>query len=221
MSAKLHYYQATGRANVIRLALAAANIPFEDVYPNCGFPPSEEEKTKWRKIGGNTTTNIPLLEMPDGKVYTQSQAVLRAVGRMGNLLPADGDGLYTTDKIIDDAESLRLESYKCFVSWGAPQALADAFVDAVLPLHLGNLERQLALSGGDYFVGDSLTLADVACYDAAVNYGCNRVPAALDAFPTLKAWKERVESGNEGIKRYLASEAYSGLMKFGPETLGK
>jgi len=221
MSAKLHYYQATGRANVIRLALAAANIPFEDVYPNGGFPPTEEDKAVWRKIGGNTTTNIPLLEMPDGKVYTQSQAVLRAVGRMGNLLPADSDGLYTTDKIIEDAESLRLESYKCFVGWGARQALADAFIDTVLPLHLGNFERQLALSRGGYFVGDSLTLADVACYDAAVNYGCNRVPTALDAFPTLKAWKERVESGNDGIKKYLASEAYNGLMKFGPETLGK
>ena len=40
MSAKVHYYQATGRANAIRLALAAANIPFEDVYPNGGFPVS-------------------------------------------------------------------------------------------------------------------------------------------------------------------------------------
>jgi len=37
---KLHYYPATGRANMIRLALSAANIPFEDVYPSGGFPVS-------------------------------------------------------------------------------------------------------------------------------------------------------------------------------------
>lgn len=221
MSAKLHYYQATGRANVIRLALAAANIPFEDVYPSGGFPPSEEDKAAWRKIGGNTTTNIPLLETADGKVYTQSQAVLRAVGRMGNLLPADNDGLYLTDKLIEDAESLRMESYKCFIPWGATQESADAFIATVLPLHFGNLERQLKLLGGGYFIGDSLTLADVACYDAVVNFGSNREPTALDAFPDLKAWKERVESNNEGIKKYLASDAYAGLMNFGPETLGK
>eukprot|EP00579_Thalassiosira_antarctica_P001058 CAMPEP_0201874906 /NCGR_PEP_ID=MMETSP0902-20130614/7024_1 /ASSEMBLY_ACC=CAM_ASM_000551 /TAXON_ID=420261 /ORGANISM="Thalassiosira antarctica, Strain CCMP982" /LENGTH=220 /DNA_ID=CAMNT_0048401851 /DNA_START=52 /DNA_END=714 /DNA_ORIENTATION=+ len=220
MSAKVYYYQATGRANVIRLALAAANLPFEDVYPS-GFPPTEEDKVAWRKLGGNTTTNVPMLEMADGKVYTQSQAVLRAIGRMGNLTPKDDDGLYVTDKLIEDAESLRMESYKCFITWGAPQANADAFIETILPLHLGNLERQLKESSGGYFLGDSLTLADVACYDAVVNFGSNRVPLALDAFPELKAWRGRVESGNEGIKKYLASDAYSGLMKFGPDSLGK
>jgi len=40
MTNKLHYYPATGRANMIRLALSAANIPFEDVYPTGGFPVS-------------------------------------------------------------------------------------------------------------------------------------------------------------------------------------
>ena len=49
--------------------------------------PSKEDKEAWRKVGGNSTTNIPMLEMDDGKVFTQSGAVLRAVGRMGNLLP--------------------------------------------------------------------------------------------------------------------------------------
>ena len=51
--------------------------------------PSKEDKEAWRKVGGNSTTNIPMLEMDDGKVFTQSGAVLRAVGRMGNLLPTD------------------------------------------------------------------------------------------------------------------------------------
>jgi len=50
--------------------------------------------------------------------------------------------------------------------------------------------------------------------------GSNRVPTALDSFPTLKEWKAKVES-NEGIKKYLASDSYANLMKFGPETLGK
>ena len=182
--------------------------------------PSKEDKEAWRKLGGNTTTNIPLLEMGDGKVYTQSGAVLRAVGRMGNLLPTDDDGLYTTDKLIEDAEDLRKESYKCFISWGASQESADEFIATVLPLHLGNIERQLKESSGEYFIGDSLSLADIAIYDAVVNMGSNRVPTALDSFSTLKEWKAKVES-NEGIKKYLASDSYANLMKFGPETLGK
>ena len=50
--------------------------------------------------------------------------------------------------------------------------------------------------------------------------GSNRVPTALDNFPSLKVWKGKVES-NDGIAKYLASDAYAGLGKFGPSTLGK
>ncbi len=162
--AKLHYYPAAGKANQIRLALAASGIPFEDKFAN-SFPPSPEKKAEWIKIGGNTTTNVPMLEM-DGKVYTQSAAVLRAVGRKGGLMPtADDYDLYMTDKLIDDAEDLRQQSYKCMVNWGAPQELADAYIAEVLPKHLGNLERQLKASEGTFFLGDKMTIADIAVYD--------------------------------------------------------
>ena len=182
--------------------------------------PSKEDKEAWRKVGGNSTTNIPMLVMDDGKVFTQSGAVLRAVGRMGNLLPTYNDGLYTTDKLIEDGEDLRAASYKCFISWGASQESANEFIATVLPLHLGNIERQLKESSGEYFIGNTLSLADIAIYDAVVNFGSNREPTALDSFATLKSWKAKVES-NEGIKKYLASDAYANLMKFGPESLGK
>ena len=135
-------------------------------------------------------------------------------------MPESEDDLYLVDKLLADAEDFRGESYKCFVTWGAPQEAADKFINEVLPLHLGNLERQLKDSKGDYFVGDELTIADVACYDATVNFGSSRVPGVLDGFPVLKAWVTKVEE-NEGIKQYLASDSFAGLMKFGPETVGR
>ena len=103
--------------------------------------------------------------MADGTVYTQSQAVLRVVGRMGRLIPSD-DHAYRTDKLLEDAEDLRRASYKCFVTWGASREDAEDFAERVLPLHLGNLERQLGAA--PFFLGEALTLADVACYDAVV-----------------------------------------------------
>lgn len=220
MTNKLYYYAATGRGHAIRLALAASNIDWEDEYPEGGFPPSAEAKALWRKIGGNTTTNVPMLQMDDGRVFTQSSAVLRAVARMGGLMPTDEAEAYMTDKLTADAEDLRGEGYKSFVAWGATEEAVEAFINKILPLHLGNLERQLKESTGDYFIGDSLTIADIACYDAVTNFGSNRVIGALDEFKTLKAWVEKVES-NEGIKKYLASEKFAGLWKFGPDTLGK
>ena len=161
-----------------------------------------------------------MLQMDDGRVFTQSSAVLRAVARMGGLMPTYEAEAYLADKLIADAEDLRGEGYKSFVAWGATEEAVEAFINKILPLHLGNLERQLKESTGDYFIGDSLTIADIACYDAVTNFGSNRVIGALDDFKTLKAWVEKVES-NEGIKKYLASEKFAGLWKFGPDTLGK
>ncbi len=219
MTNKFYYYPATGRGHAIRLALAASNITFEDEYPEGGFPPSKEARDLWRKIGGNSTTNVPMLQMTDGRVFTQSSAVLRAVARMDGLMPTDEAELYMTDKLLADAEDLRGEAYKSFVPWGASKEAAEAFINKILPLHLVNFERQLKESTGDYFIGDSLTIADIACYDAVTNFGSNRVVNALDEFETLKAWVDKVES-NEGIKRYLASGSFDRLGKFGPETLG-
>eukprot|EP00984_Skeletonema_dohrnii_P020061 scaffold9695_cov74-Skeletonema_dohrnii-CCMP3373.AAC.4 len=220
MTNKFYYYAATGRGHAIRLALSAANIPFEDEYPQGGFPPTAEAKDLWRSIGKNTTTNIPMLQMTDGRVFTQSSAVLRAVARIGGLMPTDEGELYMTDKLLADAEDLRGEGYKSFAPWGATEEAVEAFINKVLPLHFGNLERQLKESTGDYFIGDSLTIADIACYDAIVNFGSNRAIGSLAEFETLKAWVDKVES-NEGIKNYLASESFAGLWKFGPDTLGK
>mmetsp|Transcript_23996 Transcript_23996/g.48561 ORF Transcript_23996/g.48561 Transcript_23996/m.48561 type:complete len:220 (-) Transcript_23996:196-855(-) len=219
MVAKLYYYAAGGRAMQIRLTLAASGIPFEDVCASA-FPPSAEDRAMWTAIGKNTTTNVPMVVMDDGAVYTQSSAALRAVARRGRLMPTNDEELYTVDKLIADADDLRAAAYKTFVVWGAPQEEADKFISTVLPTHLENFERQLKGSSGDYFVGDKLTVADLTVYDAVVNFGANRVPGALDDFKALKAWTERVEH-NSVIKVYLASKEYSKLYKFGPETLGK
>lgn len=218
---KLHYYQATGRGNQVRLTLAAAGIDWEEVYP-AGFPPTPEEKDAWRAIGKNLTTNVPMLEMDDGTAYTQSSAVVRAVARLGNkngfnLMPTDDHELYLVDKIIADAEDLRTVAYGTFLSWGAPQSKVDDFIDNGLPLHLKNFDRQL---NGDFFVGSSLTVADICAYDAMVNFGSNRVLGALDNFPKLKSFATRVEE-NPNIAKYLASDKYKGLFQFDVITKAK
>mmetsp|Transcript_15243 Transcript_15243/g.16924 ORF Transcript_15243/g.16924 Transcript_15243/m.16924 type:complete len:239 (-) Transcript_15243:163-879(-) len=220
--AKLYYYPATGRAHQIRLALAASGIVWDDVFGS--FPPNQEQKEEWRSIGGNTTTNVPMLVMPNGKVYTQSHAVLKAVGRMGKLMPSGDDDLYLVDKLLADAEDIRTAAYKTFVTWGAPQSDVDAFLSPKgLELHLGNLERQLV---SKYFIGDNLTIADISVYDAVTSFGLNRLTTAkreelLGKFPKLAAWIPLVESDNPKIASYLSSDDYEmEIMKFGPETLG-
>jgi len=221
--AKLYYYKATGRAHQLRLALAAANILFEDV---CGvYPPTDEQKIEWSVIGGNSTTNVPMLVLADGSVYTQSSAILRAVARMGELMPTDDKELYLVDKILADCEDLRTLAYSSFSGFGAPQSKADAYIESGFAKHAGNLERQIVEIGDnndcEYFLGKTFSIVDISVYDAITNYGTSCIPGdALKEFPKLKTLMKRVTE-QPRIAVYLASEQYAEIQKFSPALLGK
>jgi len=230
---KLHYFNATGRANQIRLALAVGGIPFEDVFAD-GFPPSDECRAKWAELtNGNTTFAVPILTTDEGtdkqQVYLQSSAILRAVGRMGGIqmkLDNDPDGdraSYLTDRAIADAEDLRSASYKGWTMFGATQEAADNFAKVALPKHVANIEKQLIASGSDYFGGSSvLSLADIALYDAVVFSGRNLI-TGIEGIedpcgPVLTAWIARVES-NEKIAAYQKSDQYTTLGMVGDKAV--
>merc|ERR1712190_464247 len=93
-------------------------------------------------------------------------------------------------------------------------AMYTNFYEIVLPQFLSHLQRLL----GDktYFVGDKLSLADVAVFnmfDILMFPPCEVVAAdekakaqqarCLDSFPNLQALKARVEA-EPGIKAWLA-----------------
>jgi len=222
MKAKLYYYKANGRANQIRLCFAAANIEWEESHASA-YPPTPEEVASWRSIGGNTTTNVPMVVLTNdnGKeeVYCQSSAIIRAIGRKANLMPPTNDDHlhYCLDKIIADAEDLRSEAYKTVVEFGATQETVNQFVDTKLPNHLENFERQLT---DDWFAGPSITVADCAAYDVIVCYSLERVPSIdRNSYPKLKAWIDRFEQ-NEGIVKFHDSSSYKeSLYKF--QTISK
>jgi hypothetical protein len=59
------------------LALAEAGVPFRQPSFDLGDPVATGEYfQKARELGGNLTTNIPMLYM-DGKYLTQSTAILK------------------------------------------------------------------------------------------------------------------------------------------------
>merc|ERR1712008_651833 len=106
----------------------------------------------------------------------------------------------------------RTQSYKSFVIFGAVKEAAEKYAKQVLPKHVDNLERQLVEAGGDYWGGSStISLADVAIYDAVVAFGLNLIKGAdgveNPCGPALTKWIERVES-NERIKAYHEGEQF-------------
>ena len=78
----------------IRIAFRAAGIDFEDKrlsYADFGAA----------KKAGQYPTGVPVLQQPDGRTITQSLAMLRYAGRLGQLYPSDpADGL-AVDEVLD------------------------------------------------------------------------------------------------------------------------
>ena len=171
---------------------------------------SHQDKDKWTALGGNTTTNVPMLECGD-KVYTQSSAVIRVAARMGGLLPTDEQELYQCDKLIADADDLRTQGYKAMPMFGAAPEVTAAYISKVLPQHSGNFERMLG--DNDWFVGSKPSVADMTIYDVYEVQGLAFVPECLANFPKMAAFIKRCNELPK-ISAYKSGDVYAGLMKF-------
>lgn len=209
--AELHYFGAQGRGQQIRYVLAAGGIEWMDVC--APFPPPDDVKAKWLALGGNLTTNVPMLVM-DGKAFTQSSAILRHVARLVGLMPADLELQYRVDNIIAAVDDYRTEAYKPIFPAlsGAPDAQKTAhFRDIVLPKHFKNFER--LLGDDEYFVGNQLSVADLGVFDILKNFSFNLFPSLKTEYPKLITFIDRIAVVPK-IAAYLSSEKYTSLMPF-------
>jgi len=196
-----------GRNGQIHICFAEAGVGWEDVHWGREHVKDESKRTAFfqrcRELGGNLTTNVPMLEM-NGQFYTQSSAVLRLVARMGGLYPKGVEVEYMLDNIIAAAEDLRSA---CYRARGGPEAKQD-FIAKQLPKHLGNFER--LLGNNSFFVGGSFSIADASVFDVLHNYVVGQVPGSLTAYPKLAAYHDRIKN-RPCIARYLASEQRAAL----------
>jgi len=200
---ELFYWPARGRGEQIRLVLAEAGV----TWSQPSFNMTDEAAklayfAKCRELGGNATTNIPMLKI-DGHYLTQSHAVLKYAARKFGLYPAGDDvyACYLVDNLIAAAEDLRGENYKPMPMFGGGEEQKRHYIDAVLPKHLGNASRLL---GEQQYLAGTFSVADITWYDV-LDVASRQVPGVLDAYPTLKALHARV-GARPNIAAWLASE---------------
>lgn len=208
-SVKLHYWPARGRGEQVRLALAATNVSFEDVT----FDMSDDAEKqaffeKCRGMGGNLTSNTPMLEL-DGKFYTQSTAIVKFVCARGGLRTRSAAAAFEVDNVIAHVEDIRSICYKPIKLLGGSMT-KEEFV-AASDKHLQNLERLL----GDkkYFVENRLTAADISVYDLLDTMIETQLPGRLDSLPKLAAFRDRL-SKVKGIAAYHETDQHKKLWAF-------
>jgi len=209
---KLYYYPARGKANFIRVLLAEAGVDFEDVTFE-GDLMDAEVRAKFcedcKQLGGNLTTNLPMLYI-DGMYLTQSSAIVMYTARKYGLYPAGLRDAYLVDNLLAAAEDLRSENYRPMAIMGGGEKEKAQYKESVLPVHLSNFAR--LLGDNPFFCGTRTTCADIAVWEALSTVSC-LLPGALDAYPSLKGFVDRVEQ-RPNVAKYLASEQFQKLWAF-------
>jgi len=190
MSYKLTYFDGRGRAEIIRLILTQADVPFEDVRI------SREEYAQRRSA-------LPFLQVPifeiDGKItLCQSNAIARYLARKYNLAGKTELEQVQAEMMVDCMEDIFSPVPVFFRREPDPVKKAELkkkYIEEQLPVWLPKLEALLVAnnSGDSFFVGDSLTWADLFLVRL---HGAFTLTVGLeDPFanqPKLKALYERV-----------------------------
>jgi len=188
---KLTYFNGRGRAELSRLLFAAAGVKYED--DRFEFADWPTVKTKLDLPFGQ----VPLLSI-DGKSYAQSVSIARYLAEKFGLAGKTDLDKLRADMIVHCLEDVVNPIYTAnFESDEAKkETLMKKLKEESLPTQFANLEKILKQNkGGDsFFVGDSLTWADLNfIHNADFVYMVGfKLTDYLVAYPKLKALHERV-----------------------------
>ena len=95
MSIKVHYFlDGYGRAEAIRMLLAHAKADWENVNHD------RDEYKAIKESGRLEFGQLPVIEV-DGKLFSQSQAILRSLGIKYGYYPSDPYQAYLADSMLD------------------------------------------------------------------------------------------------------------------------
>ena len=187
---KLSYFDFHGgRAEPTRLAMHIGGIAFED--HRLSYPEFAEFR--------NTTPfgQLPTLEV-DGVMVTQSDAMTRYVGKLSGLYPTDPFQALLCDEVLSVIEDASVKIGPTYRMTGDAQKEARlVLVNESMPVYLGWLQRKLLAQGGEYFVENRLTIADLKVFVdvRGLNSGrLDHVPTDLveKVAPELNAHSQRI-----------------------------
>ncbi len=201
---KLSYFDMNGgRGEPIRIAFHAAGIDFED------------NRLSFEDFGvmrqSTSFNSVPVLEI-EGAEVTQSNAVLRYLGKLGGLYPADDMQALYCDEVMGAAENLTHYIVPTMFLQGDEQRVArEKLVDGWLTVFLRGVDTLLIRGGGQYFADNRLTVADLKTFVQTRwlrSGGLDHIPQDLvqRLAPGLAEHQQRVED-DPLVVAYYASRA--------------
>lgn len=153
----LTYFDFDGsRGEVPRLAMHLGGVAFED---------RRIARKDWTALRDTMPfQQLPVLEV-DGKVIAQSNTINRYVGKLAGLYPKDDWQAARADEVMDAVEDLTTRIGATIrMDDEAKKKAREDLAAGPIPRFLQQLEARLKAGGGEWFVENRLTVADLKCY---------------------------------------------------------
>lgn len=152
----------------------------------------EGRRDDYRRI--NPTGAVPAIELEDGRVLAESNAILDYLAQGSAFLPADAFGQAKVRQWLSFEQQyveMSIGSLRYWTLTGKLPQRAQALIDAKRGASLralGILESEFAQRA--FAAGDDYTIADIALYA----YASRAEDAGLDLapYPQFRAWLDRV-----------------------------
>jgi len=156
----LAYWDIRGFAEPIRLMLEYSDQSYEEKKYSTGGPP-DFKRTMWTDVKEGLDLDFPNLPYyVDGDLkISESWAIMRHVGRHGNLMPDGNHANALCDQAQGVVHDLRMQFVMMCYLPDFPNNKKN-FFDNQFPLKAGNLEKYLGKHR--YLAGEKLTYVDFA-----------------------------------------------------------
>ena len=187
---KLYYFQARGRAELVRWIFIQAGVPYEDIR----F--TQEE---WKEFKPKTPFGaMPVLDI-DGKIYGGSGPIARYVAEQHGLAgsnPVENFELATINDVIDDLViRIMIQYYE--KDEKKKEELKKEFNDTHLPKYFGILNKRITDNGSSegWIFGQKVTYVDMYLAfitDMLITFSGGA--QFLEPFPAIAKLKASVEA---------------------------
>ncbi|XP_069094449.1 glutathione S-transferase Mu 1-like [Pleurodeles waltl] len=197
------YWDIRGLAHPIRLLLEYTGTSYEDKQYVCG-PGPDYDRSHWLKEKetlGLAFPNLPYLIDGDVKL-TQSNAILRYIGRKHNLCGESETEISRVDVLVSQVMDFRLGLAN--ISYNPNfESLKGPYLEQ-LPDKLKRFSQYLGER--KWFAGEKITIADFLMYDVLDQHRMLEA-TCLESFPNLKTFMQQFET-LEKIAAYMKSSRF-------------
>jgi glutathione S-transferase len=205
----LIYFPARGRAELIRFVLVEAGVAWQEHPIGKDTPPLNGRPTDFTalKASGLLPFGAAPVWEEDGLRLAQSLAIALHLARTHDLYGETGREHALVDQLLGAYDDIRMETRKLVTTPAEGRAaLRKELVESTLPRWLGFLDTLLRQNHGGtgFFVGEKVTIADLAIFVLLEGIRDNKFGAATDGYPALAAFEARI-AARPRIAAYLAS----------------